>query len=93
MVARRLLGALDRLLVLEMLGASPGGSVRELGAVEPVDRGDDRIEPIIAVMAAFRWRDATMTRVVQLLLAALDQWWLCRESLEQELTRILNGQS
>src|SRR3954453_18488084 len=75
MVVRRVLGALDGLLVLEVIGATPGGCACDLASLDPADRGDDRIEPLVHVMASFRWRDVTLTRLVELLLEALDQWW------------------
>jgi hypothetical protein len=92
MVARRLLGAVDRLLVLELFGATQGASVRELAAVEPVDRRDDRLEPLVVLMAGFRWREVTLTRLVQLLLEGLDQWWLRRVAFEQEIAHLLDDQ-
>src|SRR3954466_10164150 len=92
MVARRLLGGVDRLSVLELIGATPAGSDPELAAVSPVDHDDDRLEPLVHLMASFRWRDVTLTRLVQLLLEALDQWWLHRDALELELARLLDEQ-
>jgi hypothetical protein len=92
MVARRLLGAVDRLLVLEVIGATLGASARDLASVEPADRSDDRIEPLVHLMAGFRWRDVTLTRLVQLLLEALDQWWLRRDAFEHELACLLDEQ-
>jgi hypothetical protein len=92
LVARRVLGAVDRLLVLEVIGATQGGSARDLAAIEPADRSDDRIEPLVHLMASFRWRDVTLTRLVQLLLEALDQWWLHRDAFEHELARLLDEQ-
>src|SRR4051794_1245575 len=68
MVARRLLGAVDRLQVLEVIDVTEAGTPPELGDVEPVDRSDDRIEPLVHLMASFRWRHMTLTRLVQLLL-------------------------
>src|SRR3954467_9958437 len=69
LVARRLLGAVDRLLILEVTGATEGGSARDdLASIEPADRSDDRVEPLVHLMATFRWRDVTLTRLVQLLL-------------------------
>src|SRR5438309_4176515 len=56
MVIRRLLGAVDRLLVLEVTGATPEAAARDLSTVEPTDCGDERIEPLVHVMAGFRWR-------------------------------------
>jgi hypothetical protein len=92
MVVRRLLGAVDRLVVLEVIGATPGGSGRDLASVEPADRSDDRVEPLVHLMASFRWRDVTLTRLVQILLEALDQWWLRRDTLDNELARLLDEQ-
>jgi len=92
MVVRRLLGAVDRLLVLEVIGETPGGSARDLTSVEPADRGDDRIEPLVHLMASFRWRDVTLSRLVQILLEALDQWWLRRDEFEHDLARLLDEQ-
>jgi len=92
MVARRLLGAVDRLLILEITGATPDASARDLACVEPAERSDDRIEPLVHLMASFRWRAMTLSRLVQLLLEALDQWWLRRDELEQGLARLLDEQ-
>ena len=92
MVARRLLGAVDRLLILEVIGATDAGSALELAAVEAVDRNDERLEPLVHLMASFRWRDMTLTRLAQLLLEALDHWWSRREAFEDELARLLDEQ-
>ena len=46
MVVRRLLGAEDRLLIVQVIGETRGASARDLGTIEPVDRSDDRIEPL-----------------------------------------------
>src|SRR4051794_23467292 len=43
MVVRRLLGAADRLLVLEGISATQGESARDLTAIEPAERDDDRL--------------------------------------------------
>src|SRR4051812_41231559 len=90
MVARRVLGALDRVLVLELIGATEGASADDLADIEPVDRSDDRVEPLVHLMASFRWRDITLTRLLQLLLESLDQWWTRREAFEDELARLLD---
>src|SRR3954462_11148042 len=92
MVVRRLLGAVDRLLVLEVIGATDEGGAFELASVEAVDRNDERLEPLLHLMASFRWREMTLTRLVQLLLEALDQWWARREAFEDEIARLLDEQ-
>ena len=92
MVVRRVLGAADRLLVLEVIVETPGVRVRELASLEPADRDDDRIEPLLDLLASFRWRDVTLARLVQILLEALDQWWSRRDEFEHELARLLDEQ-
>jgi hypothetical protein len=93
MVVRRLLAAVDRLLVLEIIGENPADTARELAAADPVDRRDDRIEPLVQVLSGTRWRDATLTGLVQVLLDTLDYWWILRDSLEDELARVLNDEA
>lgn len=92
MVARRLLGAVDRMLVLEVIGATPEACAQDLASVEPADCSDDRIESLVHLMDSFRWRTITLSRLVQLLLEALDQWWLRRDEFEQGLARLLDEQ-
>ena len=92
MVVRRVLGAADRLLVLEVIVETPGVRVRELASLEPADRDDDRIEPLLDLLASFRWRDVTLARLMQTLLEALDQWWSRRDEFEHELARLLDEQ-
>src|SRR4051794_22277102 len=88
-VVRRVLGALDRLVVLEVMDAAADCG-RELAEVEPVERSDDRIEPLVAAMAVIRWRDLQLSRLVQLLLDALDQWWLHRDAVDRMIARLVD---
>jgi len=90
MVVRRLLGAVDRLMILEVIGAQPDAGAGDQASVEPADPGDERIEPLVHLMASFRWRAITLSRLVQLLLDALAQWWLRRDEFERGLARLLD---
>ena len=92
MVARRLLGAVDCLLVLEVIGATPDVCAHDLASADAADCSDDRIEPLVHLMGSFRWRTITLNRLVTLLLEALDQWWLRRAEFEQGLARLLDEQ-
>src|SRR4051795_3954171 len=82
MVARRLLGAVDRLSVLELIGATTAVSDPPLAAVSPGDRDDDRLEPLVHLMAGFRWRDVTLTRLPQLLLPTPPPWGAPRRGIQ-----------
>jgi hypothetical protein len=90
LVVRHLLGALDHLAVLEVIGATGTGD--DLPVHHPVDRTDDRVEPLVHLLAGFRWRDLTLSRLVHLLLDGLAQWWTRRETFEHELARLLNDE-
>src|SRR4051794_41337515 len=68
LVARRLLGAVDRLLILEVIGATQGGSARDdLSSIEPADGSDDRLEPLVHLISTLRWRGVALSRLVHLL--------------------------
>lgn len=92
MVVRRLLGALDGLLVSEVIGATPESTAIDLAVVEPADSGDARIDPMVQLLASFRWRALTLPRLVELVLEAHDQWWVRRIEFEDELARLLDDQ-
>jgi len=90
MVARRLLGAVDCLSVLEVIGATPDACVHDLVSADAADCSDDRIEPLVHLMGSFRWRTITLNRLVQVLLEALDDWWSRRDELDAGLARLLD---
>jgi len=90
MVARRLLGAVDCLSVLEVIGATPDACVHDLASADASDCSDDRIEPLVHLMGSFRWRTITLSRLVQVLLEALDDWWSRRDELDAGLARLLD---
>src|ERR1700710_2537167 len=82
MLARRVIGAMDRRCVLALLeataGPGPGGS----GDVEPTDRHDERVAVLVAFLAEHRWRTWTLSRLAQQLVGTLDTWWARRQCLQ-----------
>jgi hypothetical protein len=90
MLARCVLGALDRHRVLDLVAGLPGAGTGDLGPVEPVERGDVRAEVLVEFLACHRWRALTLAAVCGQLLNVLSAWWLQRQRLEAELGRLLD---
>jgi hypothetical protein len=91
MLARRVLGAVDRHSVHKLLQPTSAPDPASRGAGEPVDRADERVGVLVEIMSAHRWRTWTLACLVRQLLGALDVWWVNRQRLEVELSRLVNG--
>jgi hypothetical protein len=91
MLARRVIGAVDRQAVHTLLSSTPGPGPAERGGREPVGRSDDRVDVLVECMSSYRWRTWTLPFVVRQLLGALDTWWMDRQRLEVELRRLVGG--
>jgi hypothetical protein len=90
LVARCVLGALDRHRVLELVAGVPGAGIGDPGPVEPAERGDVRAEALVEFLGCHRWRGLTLAAVCGQLLNALSGWWLQRQWLDAELSRLLD---
>jgi len=94
MLARRVVGALDRQRVADLLA-----EVAEVAAVslpdepplELVDRTDERVAVLVAAMASFQWRSLTRAGLCRQLLDALDAWWLSRRWRAVEQSWLMPG--
>jgi hypothetical protein len=91
MLARRVLGAVDRHGVLDLVAGIPGAHPGALGQVEPVDRDDERVEVLVEFLASHRWRAITLGALCRQLLGVLDAWWLRRRWSEVELGWLGDG--
>jgi hypothetical protein len=91
MLARQLLGALDRQRVLDLLAEVAMVGLPREPAFEPVDRRDERVAVLVAAMATFRWRSLTRSGMCHQLLAALDAWWLSRRWRSVEQSWLMPG--
>jgi hypothetical protein len=78
MLARRVVGALDRQRILDLLAEVAAVSLPDEPAIELADRTDERVAVLVAAMATFQWRSLTRAGLCRQLLAALDSWWLSR---------------
>ena len=91
MLARWVIGAMDRRCVLDLLAGPAGLGPAGWGDVEPADRHDERVAVLVAFLAEHRWRTWTLSRLVRQLVGTLDTWWASRQCLELELSRLISG--
>jgi hypothetical protein len=89
MVARRVVGALDRHTVVGFLSRVPGTDVGAADPVEPAEPGDERVDVLVRVLADRHWRGLALDRLCADLLAALDTWEAEREAFLRDLRRLL----
>jgi hypothetical protein len=80
MLARRVVGAVDRYVVLRFVGSIPGADAGEAGPVEPADPGDARVDLLVRTLEARQWRGFSLDRLCADLVAALAAWQAARES-------------
>ena len=89
LVARLVLGALDGQRVDELvasLGAPSAGDSRD---VQPAERGDERVDVLVDLLTAHRWRSCTLAALCGRLVRSLDAWRVDRACLELELHWLL----
>jgi hypothetical protein len=89
MLARRVVGVLDRYWLLDALpGPRPADWMEDL---EPADPGDERVTVLVATLCALRWRVLTRTALCCHLVSALESWSLRRQLADIELGWYLDG--
>jgi hypothetical protein len=71
MMARCLLGALDSHRARQLIADIPGVSAWHAGELQPADRGDARVEVVVAFLACHRWRSLTLPTVCSQVLDVL----------------------
>jgi hypothetical protein len=90
MLARCVVGAVDRHAVEVFLGGVPGTVVGDGSPSEPADPGDDRVDALVSALAGQQWRGWSLARLSAQLLVWLDAWQRRRDSLESQLRRLLD---
>jgi hypothetical protein len=91
MLARRVVGAVDRHHVICFLAGLPGTDVGILDEVEPAEAGDGRVDALVSTLDGQRWREWSLARLCAQVLSSLDAWQAERESLDSDLRRLLEG--
>jgi hypothetical protein len=80
MLARRVVAAADRDVVLRFVGTIPGATAGTVGPVEPTDRGDPRVGLLVRTLEARPWRGLSLDRLCVDLIAVLAAWQADQES-------------
>ena len=91
MVARRVVGAVDRLHVLGFLSGLPGTDVGMVDAVDPVDPSDERVDALVCSLDGQPWRGWSLARLCTDLVSSLEAWQTARDSFDSDLRRLLKG--
>ena len=79
MLARRVVGAVDRYVVLRFISTIPGAAAGGAGPVDPADPGDPRVDLLVRTLLARRWRGFSVDRLCADLIAVLAAWQADRE--------------
>jgi len=87
MVARRVVGAVDRCSVLGLIASLPGTEVGVVWPLEPAEPGDARVDVLARVLRDLPWRRLSLARLCVQLVAALDEWQTGRDALHSDLRR------
>jgi hypothetical protein len=89
MLARRVVGALDRHSVVAFLTGLPGTDVGAAEPVQPAEPGDERVDLLVGVLADRHWRGLALDRLCADLVAALDTWQAGRDAFHRDLRKLL----
>jgi hypothetical protein len=92
MLARYVLGVVDHLRVLDLVGDVPGVAVGDPWPVRPVEPGDVRVEVLVDFLIRHRWRTLTLAAVIRHLFNELGGWCLRRQWVGAELGRLLDDE-
>jgi hypothetical protein len=89
MLARHVVGALDRHGLDSFLAALPGTDLGPASPIEPATPGDERVDVLVHVLAERPWRSSVLDRLCAELVRALDTWAAEREAFHRDLRRLL----
>jgi hypothetical protein len=91
MLARRVVGALDRHAVVAFLTGLTGTDVGSAGAVEPAEKDDERVEALVRFLNGQLWRSWSLARLCAVALSSLTVWRAERHALDSGLRWLLDG--
>jgi hypothetical protein len=91
MLARRIVGALDRHRVVAFLESLPGTDIGGAYPVEPAEAADERVDVLVGVLDGQLWRGWSLARWCTALTSALEAWETARDSFDSNVRRLLEG--
>ena len=90
MLARLVVGAAYRHIVVHFLAAVPGTAVGGWPPAEPAEARDERVDALAQRLDGQQWRGWSLARLCAHLLRGLEAWRADREALESDLRRLLD---
>jgi hypothetical protein len=90
MLARRVVGAADRHVIIDLVASLPGTCVGVVEPVQPADPDDERVDALVRVLATRHWRELRLDRLCVDLMSSLDAWRAGRESFHAGSRRLLD---
>jgi hypothetical protein len=81
MLARRVVGATDRHVVVSFVSSLPGIGVGAAEPVEPAEPDDARVDVLVRVLKSRRWRELSLDRLCVDLVVSLAVWPSERQAL------------
>jgi hypothetical protein len=91
MVARRVVGAVDRHCVSAFLTTIAGTDLGGVAPLEPAETGDERVDALVHTLDGQRWRGWSLARLCTDLTSALEEWQAARDSFDSNVRRLLEG--
>jgi hypothetical protein len=91
MLARRVVGAVDRHCVIAFLSSVPGTAVGAADPVTPAEAADVRVDALVRTLEGQLWRGWSLSRLCSDLTSVLRAWHVERESLDADVRRLLEG--
>ena len=74
MLARRVVGALDRYVVLDFISDLPGVDAGTVEAIAPAESGDPRVDALVRGLDGEQWRSRSLLRLCTDLVSVLEAW-------------------
>jgi hypothetical protein len=91
MLARRVVGAVDRHRVIAFLTGLPGTALGAVEPVEPAEAADERVDVLVRMLDGQLWRGWSLARLCTDLSSALEAWEATRDSFDSNVRRLLEG--
>ena len=88
MLARRVVGALDRYVVLDFISDLPGVDAGTVEAIEPAESGDARVDALVRGLDGEQWRSWSLLRLCTDLVSCLEAWHAALDSSDPDLWRL-----
>ena len=88
MLARRVVGMLDRYVVLDFISDLPGVDAGPVEEIEPAEPGDARVDALVRGLYGQEWRSRSLFRLCTDLVSTLEAWHAALVPFEADRRRL-----